>query len=733
MQLTDNLPSGPIWEAAKAETNWLVWKREHRRRPDGTTKIAKVPADPASGCKVDRLQAAVLTFDGAEALVAAGRDFAGVGYVPRPGSAMVGYDLDNCRDPNTGRLDTRAEAVLACGETYCEISPSGTGLRVLAARGPEAPISGETQGVGLFEIVDNTKGKFFTVSGQGLGLVQEVNLAPQTRDHLLKQYSPQLSKAGLGGTGQGEKLALEEVESVLSQLNGEPDYNEWIKVGLAVKWSLGEEGFELWDRWSAKDDTYDAEVAHEKWDTLYPNGMIAGGYLMQRLEKEGGSLPEHLRKQRARRLARQEFSDEEAPDPMDAPDWDPFAVPEPDPGTPEGAAEIKRRERMARVRAFLKPVGADIATRVVPPRSMIVEGLLAQSVFGLVGPGAVSKTTLALHLSIRTILGLDWWGFPVVRPGPVVFYSAEDDALEFHRRIQALLKTMGLSPAQQALVGESLHVIDLGPRLITRLVEADGTGNMRRSEMYEEAMVAAEIIRPSLTWMDPAVYFGPGEQFLNTGEAALMKAGRTIASAGDGAVGFIHHTGQAAAREKIADMYAGRGGSAFADNARGLFVMHRVQAWEPAEMSGITEADVLDDRVSAVSLAKFSYGKRHQGRLFVKHSAASWYDLELIRGNNLAAMPKQVMAEREAEADATAVYEYLKGLPASARPGETELGNRTILDRHGQKISRNRIKAAVTRLADEGRVNKVQEKTSGAPKVVIEVCDDGSGDEERPF
>src|SRR3712207_2969139 len=43
----------------------------------------------------------------------------------------TGADLDKCRDPKTGELATWAEAILALAETYAEVSPSGTGLRLI--------------------------------------------------------------------------------------------------------------------------------------------------------------------------------------------------------------------------------------------------------------------------------------------------------------------------------------------------------------------------------------------------------------------------------------------------------------------------------------------------------------------------------------------------------------------------------------------------------------------------
>ena len=53
---------------------------------------------------------------------------AGVGFVL--GDSFSGLDLDDCRDPKTGVLDPRAEAVVIAEGAYAEVSPSGKGLKV---------------------------------------------------------------------------------------------------------------------------------------------------------------------------------------------------------------------------------------------------------------------------------------------------------------------------------------------------------------------------------------------------------------------------------------------------------------------------------------------------------------------------------------------------------------------------------------------------------------------------
>jgi hypothetical protein len=77
--------------------------------------------------------------------------------------ALVGADLDHCRNPGTGVIDDWALEVVKDFHTYTEVSPSGCGLR-LFCRG-QLPPQGRKNG--NFEIYDS--GRYVTVTGQHLG------------------------------------------------------------------------------------------------------------------------------------------------------------------------------------------------------------------------------------------------------------------------------------------------------------------------------------------------------------------------------------------------------------------------------------------------------------------------------------------------------------------------------------------------------------------------------------
>ncbi len=67
--------------------------------------------------------------------------------------------------------------------------------------------------------------------------------------------------------------------------------------------------------------------------------------------------------------------------------------------------------------------------------------------------------------------------------------------------------------------------------------------------------------------------FGPGERFVNDGEAKIMEIGRLISRELNCAVRYSHHVSKEAARGRFVDAHTGRGGAAGGDNARFVWVV----------------------------------------------------------------------------------------------------------------------------------------------------------------
>ncbi|MES3516292.1 MAG: hypothetical protein PPP58_01375 [Natronomonas sp.] len=143
--------------ALQQTPQWLCWAS---RRRNG--KQTKMPLDPADGEFASTADPSTWgTFD--EALQRATRpEITGIGFVFTREDPYVGIDIDDCRDPETATLTDDAVDIVTKLHSFTEISPSGTGLHVIA-RGelPEGP-----RRHGAVEMYDEKR--FFTMTGRRL-------------------------------------------------------------------------------------------------------------------------------------------------------------------------------------------------------------------------------------------------------------------------------------------------------------------------------------------------------------------------------------------------------------------------------------------------------------------------------------------------------------------------------------------------------------------------------------
>ncbi len=82
------------------------------------------------------------------------------------GTTLVGIDLDDCRDPATEELSDLAHEIISAMKTYAEVSPTGTGIKLLCeGRLPDG--ARHKNKASTVEVYDS--GRFFTITGQRVG------------------------------------------------------------------------------------------------------------------------------------------------------------------------------------------------------------------------------------------------------------------------------------------------------------------------------------------------------------------------------------------------------------------------------------------------------------------------------------------------------------------------------------------------------------------------------------
>ena len=141
----------------KTRPQWVAWRYELR---DGKwTKVLKNPSTGYNG-KSDN-PATWGTFETALAGYRR-RHMDGIGFVFSADDPYAGVDLDRCRDPITGTIAPWALAIIEALQSYTEISPSGTGVKIFV--GATIPPGGHRKD--RIEMYD--RGRYFTVTAHHL-------------------------------------------------------------------------------------------------------------------------------------------------------------------------------------------------------------------------------------------------------------------------------------------------------------------------------------------------------------------------------------------------------------------------------------------------------------------------------------------------------------------------------------------------------------------------------------
>ncbi|MEN6533139.1 MAG: DUF927 domain-containing protein [Bryobacteraceae bacterium] len=138
-------------------------KPQRELKPKENGKPNKLPIDPKrAGPAKTNSPTTWGTF--AEATQAAKRHkLAGVGFVFSESDPFAGVDLDDCRDPKTGALEPWAEKIIQSLNSYTEVSPSLTGVKIWV-RG-KLPPGGRQKSLANGKVEMFDKERYFTFTG----------------------------------------------------------------------------------------------------------------------------------------------------------------------------------------------------------------------------------------------------------------------------------------------------------------------------------------------------------------------------------------------------------------------------------------------------------------------------------------------------------------------------------------------------------------------------------------
>jgi hypothetical protein len=164
-----------------AQRRWVMWRYEARNGDGKSSKAPYVAADPnrhASSkdprdwCDFETAIAAARRngFDGVTfALTPTVATTKPGTFTPTATTWIAAFDCDDCRDPKTGALAPWAQDLIEESQSYVEITPSGTGLRIIGYGRADPAVHNKLKapGGGSCEIYRQSP-KFITVTGNAL-------------------------------------------------------------------------------------------------------------------------------------------------------------------------------------------------------------------------------------------------------------------------------------------------------------------------------------------------------------------------------------------------------------------------------------------------------------------------------------------------------------------------------------------------------------------------------------
>lgn len=395
----------------RALPRWVVWRYEWRGG-----KWAKPPR------QIDGRYAESNNPDTwaeyPEALKAAQTgEFDGVGIVLPPG--MVGIDLDDCLSPE-GLPNELARMVGAMFPTYCEISPSGRGLKFLAAGNldPKLAKISKAKGVEIYDggatnryftVTGNLFGPAKTITGQGPSLIalQSIITDPPT------QLGPELDR------GLAAEKALALIQFIPADLAD--SYDTWLAVGMALNWcSTSPDLLQAWLDWSIASPKFDSDICEAKWESFTrESGRLVTLSYLEKLAAANGYDPTKYQTQSINAV--------------------------------------------------------DLLQKIIVRDYFVEDFMVAREPMIIGGASKALKTSVALELALSLATGTPFLQkFQVKAPLSVLFLSGESGEATLQESLQAMIGAKNFTPAQADQIGNLNFSFKLpklnNPKMVDELV-----------------------------------------------------------------------------------------------------------------------------------------------------------------------------------------------------------------------------------------------------------------------
>lgn len=411
--------------------------------------------------------------------------FAGVGYlvtgekvvgsaadVFAPGD-LAGVDLDHCRDAATGEIAPWAAEVIAKLDSYTEVSPSGTGLRVMVRAGLDADTIDHQRGI---EIYGGTQARFVTITGQRVeGSRRDVRPAPAgVLEGLAAKYRRQRSKAEVEDLHLPPLLSALDLPD-LEDLDLPPHASNFLAEGpdpgtdrsnalFATSIALAQAGCtreQILSILEANEYAMEVALDHRRQD--YDKALR---YLWKDHCRAGAT--------RAMQLAQDQLDEFEQLEPPATPDdledllggapevagpEEPTAAASSDEFDDLGPDTDVQQAAPAKPRRFAPQTPEQFMQRPAP--KWLIKGVLPQASLAVVyGASGSGKSFFTFDMCAAIVRGEPWRGARVVQGRGV--YVVAEGAGGFRNRLEAYCEQHGVAPAElgMGLIANAPNLMD---------------------------------------------------------------------------------------------------------------------------------------------------------------------------------------------------------------------------------------------------------------------------------
>ena len=210
---------------------------------------------------------------------AAKKGYDGIGLALLETNNITVIDIDKCQN----NMD---EVQQLLGDTYIEYSPSGNGLHAIYSGNLQDAKS--FSGDFGFEVFSN-KG-YVTYTNNTL-IDADIKPIPAS----IRSYYSKLFASKKVERNEFDDIEFElsrneydklTIVKALKQISPDIDYDSWVKIGMALHHNFGDDGFEIWDKWSKNGEKYDGKL-QQHWRSFdISSGNITCATILEYAKKQ---------------------------------------------------------------------------------------------------------------------------------------------------------------------------------------------------------------------------------------------------------------------------------------------------------------------------------------------------------------------------------------------------------------------------------------------------------------